>query len=280
MYSTVDSADIQTTLKGHTKDVEAKPDLTDEFRDNNRKLWDSMIGGDHKKTFIDHSDNVTIVVPPDDKQAVSNSLEKIIKLWSTGIREHQRTLDAKPDWVFLMAFSPDGKQIASSSNNAIDLWYAATGKHQNTLVGHSGLVSAVAFSTDGKQIVSSSEDKIIIFWDLRASFKTSKYLGRAIDRRLKLRPCREIKISAFITTVKFSPDNRFVITNIGLIWLVDPPVDERPLTLDHCPTAYMSEISGYGWESCASFHYRLILCHAAMIYEGIRWLLDWRMVKF
>jgi WD40 repeat protein len=120
------------TLKCHTEDVKAKPDLTDGFRDNNRKLWDSMIGDDHKKTFIDHFDNVTIVVPPDDKQTVSTSFEKNIKLWSTGIREHQRTLDAKPDWVFLMAFSPDGKQIASSSNNAIDLWDAATVKHQKT----------------------------------------------------------------------------------------------------------------------------------------------------
>ncbi|KAJ5552578.1 hypothetical protein N7494_001956 [Penicillium frequentans] len=134
-----------------------------------------------------------------------------------------------------MAFSPDGKLIASSSNNNIELWDTATGEHQKTLIGDSGLVSAVAFSADGKQIVSSSMDKTINLWDLKSSFKASKYLGRAIDRRLKLRPWRVIKTPENITTVKFSPDNCFIITNIGPIWLKARPADDKSAIFGSLP---------------------------------------------
>ncbi|OQE36694.1 hypothetical protein PENCOP_c011G02558 [Penicillium coprophilum] len=220
------TGDLQKTLVGHSGRVMAVAFSLDSKQiascsgDGTIKLWDTTIGN-LCKTLIGHSGWViAIAFSPNGNYIASSSSDKTIKLWDTTTGNLQKTLVGHSGWVIAVAFSPDGKSIASGSDDeTIKLWDTTTGNLQKTLVGHSGRVMALAFSLDGKHIASGSGDKTIKLWDAHRSVKASKYLGRTFSSRLKFRSWQEIRTSEPIFTLKFSPDNRYLATNLGPIRL-------------------------------------------------------------
>ncbi|KFY93613.1 hypothetical protein V498_04319 [Pseudogymnoascus sp. VKM F-4517 (FW-2822)] len=218
------TGDLQKTLKGHSSWVSAiafSPDgkqITSSSGDNTIKLWDPRTG-DLQKTLKGHLSSVrAIAFSPDGKQIASGSEDKTIKLWDARTGDLQKTLKGHLSSVGAIAFSPDGKQIASGSEDkTIKLWDARTGDLQKTLKGHSSWVSAIAFSPDGKQIASGSLDKTIKLWDVAKSLKVSKLLGSTLGSHLRYRAWREIKTSKPVSSLKFSTNSRYLVTNLSQI---------------------------------------------------------------
>jgi WD40 repeat protein len=85
----------------------------------------------------------------------------------------------------------------------------------------------VVFSPDGKQIASGSNNNTIRLWDVAKSHKTSKFLGRRLGSRLKLRSRREIETSEQVGNLKFSEDNIYLITGTERIRLEDAAAEDR-----------------------------------------------------
>ncbi|KFY03079.1 hypothetical protein V490_00302 [Pseudogymnoascus sp. VKM F-3557] len=218
------TGDLQKTLVGHSDWVKAiaySPDgkqIASGSDDATIKLWDARTG-DLQKTLTSHLDSVEVITfSPDGKQIASGSGDKTIKLWYARTGELQKTLTSHSDSVEAIVYSPDGKQIASGSDDAnIKLWDARTGDLQKTLAGHSDWVRAVAFSPDGNQIASGSGDKTIKLWDVAKTLKVSKLLGSTFGSHLKFRAWREIKTSKLVSSLKFSANGQYLVTNLGQI---------------------------------------------------------------
>ena len=159
-----------------------------------------------------------IAFSPDGKQIASGSSDKTIQLWDVVTGDYQKTLIGHSEGVTAVAFSLDGKQIASgSSHKTIRLWDAATGDYQKTLAVHSRRVTSVAFSPD--IIASGSSDKTIRLWPLEFPLKASKYVKHNLGHRSTFRLYREIETSESTSTIKFSADKQYLITNMGSIRL-------------------------------------------------------------
>ncbi|KAJ6094247.1 G-protein beta WD- 40 repeats containing protein [Penicillium canescens] len=231
---------IQNTLEGHSDRVTTVAFSLDGKQvasgsgDHTIKLWDAETGN-LQKTLEGHSSWVTdMAFSPDGKQIASFSfLGRTVKLWNTKTGRIQNTLEGHSSWVTAVAFSPDGRQIVSGSHDDIKLWDTTTGNLRKTLEGHSGRVTTVAFSPDGKQIASLSFlDRTIRFWDITASLKTSKSVGRHLSRFFKLRPWKEITASRLVSGIKFSACNRYLITDIGPIMLQGIATESQDESLD------------------------------------------------
>ena len=127
----VQNRELQTTLKGHTKDI----------RD------------------VDFS--------PDNKLVASASFDKTVKLWNLENETVKYTLSGHTGKVYSVSFSPDGKLLASASNDRmVKIWNVENGELLQTLQGHVHTAKAVSFSPDGKKFASASSDGRVIFWNV------------------------------------------------------------------------------------------------------------------
>ncbi|CBF86026.1 hypothetical protein AN2021.2 [Aspergillus nidulans FGSC A4] len=237
------------------------------------KIWDAATG--KVQNSFESDDVFTIVaVSPDGKHIASGHCNGRIKLWDMATGSLLKTMAgyrSKFDSLVTtevfdiqlqeaifntqitgLVFSPDAKLILSTSTDrAIKLWDAATGDLQKRLPCHSdsiitdafsrssgypNWIFSVAFSSDGQHIAAASADKTIRVWSIEKSLKASKYLGRAVGSHIKSsRPWKEIKPSAQVYDVIFSPGNQYLATDIGPIPLESTPTKgegERPVRSD------------------------------------------------
>merc|ERR1712161_71296 len=95
----------------------------------------------------------------DNRQIVSGSRDKTIKLWNT-LAECKYTIteDMHTDWVSVVVFSPSAKMPLIVS--------AGWGKLVTNLVGHTGVVYTAAVSPDGSLCASGGKDGTAMLWDV------------------------------------------------------------------------------------------------------------------
>ena len=170
--------------------------------------------------LANHSNSIqTIVFSSNDKQIASESDDKIIKLWDAITDNLQKTLADHSNSIQAIAFSSDDKKIASESDDKIiKLWNAITDDLQKMLADHSNWVQAIVFSSNSKQIASESDDKIIKLWNVVKFLRVSKFLDSTLDSHLKFRAWRrEIKIFESVSSLKFSIDDQYLVTNLDEI---------------------------------------------------------------
>lgn len=230
------TGNLQKTLVGHSDWVTTvvfSPDgkkIASSSSDNTVKLWDVSTGGLLKTLKGHYSFAMNVAFSPEGKHIAFGSYDNTVMVWDVTTYDLRKTLAGHNGYVTTVAFSPDGRYIASGSlDQKIKIWDTTTGALQKTLEGHEDCLTAVTFSSDGRQIASSSYDSTIKVWDVAEALKASKYLGHNLNRLWKFRSWQEVKISNTINTIKFTADNHYLKTDIGLI-KTESPLSNRPET--------------------------------------------------
>jgi len=125
------------------------------------------------RRFLGHAKDVlSVAFSVDNRQIVSGSRDKTIKLWNT-IGECKYTVsepEGHTEWVSCVRFSPNNKQpiiISAGWDKLIKVWNLATLKLANNLVGHTGYINTVTVSPDGSLCASGGKDGVAMLWDLQ-----------------------------------------------------------------------------------------------------------------
>merc|ERR1712183_1056259 len=89
----------------------------------------------------------------DNRQIVSGSRDKTIKLWNT-LAECKYTIveDMHTDWISCVGFSPSAKMpliVSAGWDKLVKVWNLSNCKLRTNLVGHTGVVYSTSISPDG-----------------------------------------------------------------------------------------------------------------------------------
>ena len=174
-------------------------------------LWDFVEAKEVLRIPADQSGINVAVFSPDDKQILTASRNRTLKLWNSENGKLIREFEKAHDWSILSArFSPDGTRVISGSeDNKAILWDTSTGKPVSELKGHTAAFTSVAYSVDGKRILTASRDNTAKLWDATA--------GNEGNEILTLK-----KHQQEVTAVDFSSNSLEVLTGsrdgTAIIW--------------------------------------------------------------
>jgi guanine nucleotide-binding protein subunit beta-2-like 1 protein len=190
----------QRALRGHShfvSDVTLSSDghfcLSSSW-DGTLRLWD-LTTGETARQFASHKkDALSVAFSPDNRQIVSGSRDKSIKLWNT-IGECKMTVDeAHGDWVSCVRFSPNNDNpviVSAGWDKVVKVYNLANLKAPTQLVGHSGYINTVTVSPDGSLCASGGKDGVAMLWDLNEGKRLySLETGGAIIHSLCFSPNR------------------------------------------------------------------------------------------
>jgi WD40 repeat protein len=160
---------------------------------------------------------------PDGRHIVSGSEDRTIKIWDAATGIPLKTFTGNAAWVYSASFSPAGKQALSvSEDRSVRFWDIETGGQTAAFrfrwtidAGEEterygklkSIVKTAVFSRDGKSVLSRAEGEkgAIILWNA-ADGKVRKFF---IDEKFLLGK----------NTVRFSPDERFIISGGSDKWV-------------------------------------------------------------
>jgi WD40 repeat protein len=128
------------------------------------------------RRFVGHEKDVlSVAFSADNRQIVSASRDRTIKLWNT-LGECKYTIggdhgasEGHTGWVSCVRFSPNTFQpmiVSGSWDRNVKVWNLANCKLRSILSGHGGYVNAVAVSPDGSLCASGGKDGHTLLWDL------------------------------------------------------------------------------------------------------------------
>ena len=164
-------------------------------------LWSSY----HQTTFpllsfIEHSEGVvSVAIAPDDRTALSGSVDKTLKLWDLASGNELRTFVGHSNLVTSVAIAADGRTALSGSyDKTLKLWDLASGRELRTIfTEHSHVVNTVAIAPDGQTALSGGHDKTLRLWDLANGKEIRKIFTGHSGR---------------VTSVAIAPDGRTALS--------------------------------------------------------------------
>merc|ERR1712078_147885 len=109
----------------------------------------------------------------DNRQIVSGSRDRTIKLWNT-LGDCKYTISDKghTEWVSCVRFSPNPQNpviVSSGWDKLVKVWELSTCKLQTDHIGHTGYINTVTISPDGSLCASGGKDGTTMLWDLNES---------------------------------------------------------------------------------------------------------------
>jgi len=118
----------------------------------------------HKK------DVLSVAFSADNRQIVSGSRDKTIKLWNT-LGECKWTIEDQghSEWVSCVRFSPQTSNpvvVSAGWDGVVKVWNLSNCKLRANLAGHKGYVNGVTISPDGSLCASGGRDGTAMLWDL------------------------------------------------------------------------------------------------------------------
>jgi len=123
------------------------------------------------RIWIAHQKDVlSVAFSADNRQIVSGSRDKTIKLWNT-LAQCKYTIqdDCHDDWVSCVRFSPSNNNpiiVSSGWDKAVKVWSLTNCKLKTNHYGHSGYLNTVTVSPDGSLCASGGKDGKAMLWDL------------------------------------------------------------------------------------------------------------------
>uniref|UniRef100_A0A2K5FA77 Small ribosomal subunit protein RACK1 n=1 Tax=Aotus nancymaae TaxID=37293 RepID=A0A2K5FA77_AOTNA len=156
---------LRGTLKGHNSWVTQIattpqfPDMILSFAlsgswDGTLRLWD-LTTGTTTRRFVGHTKDVlSVAFSSDNRQIVSGSREKTIKLWNTlGVCKYTVQDESHSEWVSCVRFSPNSSNpiiVSCGWDKLVKVWNLANCKLKTNHIGHTGYLNTV---TDGQAML-------------------------------------------------------------------------------------------------------------------------------
>ena len=190
--------------------------------DGTLRLWD-LNSGTTTRRFVGHTKDVlSVAFSLDNRQIVSGSRDRTIKLWNT-LGECKFTIqeDGHTEWVSCVRFSPNTKTpliVSAGWDKLVKVWNLSNCKLRTNLIGHSGYVNTVTVSPDGSLCASGGKDGLVILWDLNEG------------KRLY-----DLQAGDVINALCFSPNRYWLCaaTSLGIkIWDLENKVEVDHLTAE------------------------------------------------
>jgi len=171
--------------------------------------------GDEKKTekckvcnsFTGHGKDVlSVAFSADNRQIVSGSRDRTLKLWNT-LGKCQYTIqdEGHNDWVSCVRFSPSATApviVSAGWDKVVKVWTLETCKLRNNLVGHSMYLNTVTVSPDGSLCASGGKDGTAMLWDLTEGKQLYKLDAGDIIHSLVFSPNRYWLVAATSSSIK------------------------------------------------------------------------------
>merc|ERR1712100_1001123 len=124
------------------------------------------------RRFVGHSKDVlSVAFSVDNRQIVSGSRDKTIKLWNT-LGECKYTIqeqEGHTEWVSCVRFSPAPSNpiiVSCGWDKLVKVWNLNNCKLRTNLVGHTGVVYTTTVSPDGSLCASGGKDGTAMLWDV------------------------------------------------------------------------------------------------------------------
>uniref|UniRef100_A0A915LZX8 Small ribosomal subunit protein RACK1 n=1 Tax=Meloidogyne javanica TaxID=6303 RepID=A0A915LZX8_MELJA len=106
-------------------------------------------------------DVLSIAFSADNRQIVSGSRDKKIKLWNTLAQcKHTIVNECHTDWVSTVRFSPSNTNpviVSAGWNRIVKVWNLGTCQFKTNHIGHGGYINSVTVSPDGSLCASGGK---------------------------------------------------------------------------------------------------------------------------
>jgi guanine nucleotide-binding protein subunit beta-2-like 1 protein len=141
--------------------------------DGSLRLWD-VENGKSTLRFVNHTKDVlSVAISPDNRQFVSGSRDRSIKIWNTlGLCKYTFTAkdNGHRDWVSCVRFSPSTDEpllVSAGWDKLVKVWDMRTLSCKFNLVGHEGYVNTITISPDGTLCASGGKDGSAKLWAIK-----------------------------------------------------------------------------------------------------------------
>merc|ERR1711997_696120 len=134
------------------------------------RLWDLSTGNTTRRFESHTKDVMSVAFSADNRQIVSGSRDKSIKLWNT-LAQCKYTIqeEGHSDWVSCVRFSPNNQNpiiVSCGWDKYVKVWSLQNCKLKTNHIGHTGYLNTVTMSPDGSLCASGGKDAKAMLWDL------------------------------------------------------------------------------------------------------------------